>query len=111
MEIAAIASITRETAEKMAQIFQIPEVLTYEEMINRKDIDIVYIPVPHRAHMELAIKAMESGKAVLVEKPAGINAGQWKRMTECAEKQNVFLMEAVWTRFFPIIEEIEKHLP
>ncbi len=111
MEIAAIASRTRETAEKMAQIFQIPEVLTYEEMINRKDIDIVYIPVPHTAHMELAIKAMESGKSVLVEKPAGINAEQWKQMTECAEKQNVFLMEAVWTRFFPIIEEIEKHLP
>ena len=86
------------------------QVLTYEEMLSREDIDIVYIPVPHTAHMELAIKAMEAGKSVLVEKPAGINVHQWEKMTECAKKNQVFLMEAVWTRFFPLIKEIEAHL-
>ena len=60
--------------------------------------------------MELAIKAMEAGKSVLVEKPAGINVHQWEKMTECAKKNQVFLMEAVWTRFFPLIKEIEAHL-
>lgn len=110
MEIVAVASRTRENAAKMAEKFQIPEVLTYEEMLVRKDIDIVYIPVPHTAHMELAMKAMEAGKSVLVEKPAGINAQQWEKMTECAKKNQVFLMEAVWTRFFPIMKEIEAHL-
>ena len=65
MEIVAVASRTRESAAKTAEKFQIPEVLTYEEMLSREDIDIVYIPVPHTAHMELAIKAMEAGKSVL----------------------------------------------
>lgn len=110
MEIVAVASRTRESAAKTAEKFQIPEVLTYEEMLSREDIDIVYIPVPHTAHMELAIKAMEAGKSVLVEKPAGINVHQWEKMTECAKKNQVFLMEAVWTRFFPLIKEIEAHL-
>lgn len=110
MEIAAIASRTRESAVKMADKFHIPEVLTYEEMLERKDIDIVYIPVPHTAHMELAMRAMEAGKSVLVEKPAGINVHQWEKMIECARKNQVFLMEAVWTRFFPIVKEIEAHL-
>ena len=47
MEIVAVASRTRESAAKTAEKFQIPEVLTYEEMLSREDIDIVYIPVPH----------------------------------------------------------------
>ena len=110
MEIVAVASRTRERAAKTAEKFQIPDVLTYEEMLVRKDIDVVYIPVPHTAHMDLAIKAMEAGKSVLVEKPAGINVQQWEKMTECARKNQVFLMEAVWTRFFPLIKEIEVHL-
>ena len=46
MEIVAVASRTRESAAKTAEKFQIPEVLTYEEMLSREDIDIVYIPVP-----------------------------------------------------------------
>ena len=70
MEIAAVASRTKERAQQMAERYDIPEALTYDEMINRSDIDIVYIPVPHTAHKELAISAMNHGKAVLVEKPA-----------------------------------------
>lgn len=103
MEIAAIASRTRASAEKMAARYDIPEVLTYDEMVAREDIDIVYVPVPHTAHKELAIKAMNAGKHVLVEKPAAVCAADFKEMAECARKNGVFLMEAVWTRFFPTI--------
>lgn len=109
MEIAAVASRTRATAEKMAETFGIPEALSYEEILQREDIDIMYIPVPHPAHKDLAIRAMNAGKAVLVEKPAGINAGEWDEMTECAKKNHVFLMEAVWTRFFPLMEKLEPY--
>lgn len=50
MEIAAVSSRTKERAQLMAETFQIPEALTYEELLAREDIDIVYIPVPHPAH-------------------------------------------------------------
>lgn len=110
MEIVAVASRTPERAQKMAETFGIPEAVSYEEMLAREDIDIVYIPVPHTAHKELALGAMKKGKAVLVEKPAGINAGEFAEMAACAKENHVFLMEAVWTRFFPIIEVLESYI-
>lgn len=109
MEIAAVSSRTRERAQQMAKTFQIPEALTYEELIHRDDIDIVYIPVPHPAHKELALRAMSAGKSVLVEKPAGINARELDEMVACAKKNDVFFMEAVWTRFFPLIEQLRNY--
>ena len=109
MEIAAVSSRTKERAQLMAETFRIPEALTYEELLARKDIDIVYIPVPHPAHKDLAIRAMNAGKAVLVEKPAGINARELDEMVACARKNGVFFMEAVWTRFFPLIEQLHPY--
>lgn len=108
MEIVAVASRTRERAGEMARRFQIPEALSYEELLKREDIDVVYIPVPHTAHKELALRAMEAGKAVLVEKPAAINAGEFREMTDCARRNGTFLMEATWTKFFPLVKELEE---
>lgn len=110
MEIVAVASRTKERAEKMAEKFQIPKAVSYEEMLIREDIDVVYIPVPHTAHKKLAIRAMCAGKAVLVEKPAAINVAEFDEMVSCGKRNHVFMMEAVWTRFFPIIEDVEKCL-
>ncbi|MBQ0000034.1 MAG: Gfo/Idh/MocA family oxidoreductase [Clostridiales bacterium] len=110
MNIVAISSRTMETAKKMAERFDIPEAITYDEMIARNDIDVVYIPVPHPGHKEPAIRAMNSGKSVLVEKPAGVGAAEAEEMIARAKKNNVFFMEAVWTRFFPIIDMIKARI-
>ena len=107
-EIAGIASRTPETAQAKAKKYGIGEAMSYDEMLRRTDIDAVYIPVPHTAHKELAIRAMEAGIPVLVEKPAGVTAEYWKEMTDCAVRNNVFLMEAVWTRFFPAIQRMKE---
>ena len=107
-EIAGIASRTPETAQAKAKKYGIGEAMSYDEMLRRTDIDAVYIPVPHTAHKELAIRALEAGIPVLVEKPAGVTAADWKEMTDCAERNNVFLMEAVWTRFFPAIQRMKE---
>ncbi|NLL35068.1 MAG: Gfo/Idh/MocA family oxidoreductase, partial [Clostridiales bacterium] len=109
MEIVAVASRTMETSRNASTHFRVPEALTYEALVNREDIDVVYIPVPHNAHKELAVLAMEHGKSVLVEKPAAINTDELQEMIDCARKNKVFFMEAVWTRFFPMIERI-RHL-
>ncbi len=105
-EIAAISSRTRDTAQTMADRFEIRDALTYDEILRRDDIDIMYIPVPHPAHRELAIRAMEAGFPVLVEKPAAVSAAEWEEMETCARRQGVFLMEAVWTRFFPLMDRV-----
>ena len=105
-EITAIASRTPETASRMAERFGIREALSYDEILERKDIDIMYIPVPHTAHKELAVRAMEAGFPVLVEKPASVIAADWDEMTECAKANHVFLMEAIWTRCFPLMQKV-----
>lgn len=110
MEVAAVASRTIDTARHMAQKFGIPDALSYEELLAREDIEVVYIPVPHVAHKELALRAMEAGKHVLVEKPATVTAKDFDELTAYAQKQQVFLMEAVWTRFFPLMEVLHKIL-
>ncbi len=105
-EVAAIASRTPESAFRMADRFGIQDVLSYDEILKRKDIDVMYIPVPHTAHKELAIRAMEAGFPVLVEKPAAVSAPDWEEMTAFSRRNNVFLMEAVWTRCFPVMEQV-----
>ena len=105
-EAAAIASRTPETARRMADRFGIRDALSYDEILKRDDIDVMYIPVPHPAHKELAIRAMEAGFPVLVEKPAAVNQSEWMQMEACAKKNQVFLMEAVWTRCFPGMQKV-----
>jgi predicted dehydrogenase len=108
MEIAAVASRSKATARGAAERYGIPEALSYEALARREDIDAVYIPVPHPAHRALAQLAMEHGKAVLVEKPAAVNTAEWDAMTACAGENDVFLMEAAWTRFFPLMRKLRE---
>lgn len=104
MEVVAVASRTKETAEKQAAEWGIKAALSYEEMLADPEIDVCYIPVPHTAHKDLAMKAMKTGKNVLVEKPAAVCAADWKEMVQTAKENDVFLMEGYWTRFFPVIQ-------
>lgn len=46
--------------------------------------------------------ALEAGKNVLCEKAFTVNASQTKKLVEKARSKNLFLMEAVWTRYFPL---------
>ena len=80
----------------------------YEDLAKDSEIDIIYIATPHVFHKDNAILCMESGKSVLCEKPAGINEAELTEMINCAKKNNVFFMEGMWTRFFPISAFVKK---
>jgi len=80
---------------------------SYQELFNCKDVDVVYIATPHTSHAELSIKAMKQGRNVLCEKPMGINRDEVERMTAVARENNVFLMEALWSRFNPSIRKVK----
>nr|CAG4718707.1 unnamed protein product [Naegleria fowleri] len=73
----------------------------YEQFFNDDSIDIVYIASPHYFHYEHCKMALEHGKNVLCEKAFTINAKEAAELIELARKKNLFLMEAMWTRFFP----------
>jgi predicted dehydrogenase len=74
---------------------------SYKEVAEDPNVDIVYIASPHVCHYKDSLLCLNSGKAVLCEKPAAINQQQYNKMLEAAKKNNVFFMEALWTRFIP----------
>jgi dihydrodiol dehydrogenase / D-xylose 1-dehydrogenase (NADP) len=118
-EIVAIASSTsKDRAEDFVRRMGIDKAHsreincygTYEELVENPDVDIVYVATPHSAHYENCKLALEAGKSVLCEKAFTINEPQSAHLIEIAREKKVFLMEAVWTRFFPLCRHLQKIL-
>lgn len=79
-------------------------------MVADKDVDVVYVATPHSHHFEHVMLALAFGKHVLCEKPLTVNANQAKILFQEARKRNLFLMEAMWTRFLPITVDVLNHI-
>jgi predicted dehydrogenase len=110
-ELAAVASRTAVRAEAFAARTSAPRFYgSHAELLADGDIDAVYVAVPHSAHHEVALAAIESGKAVLVEKPFTINREQAEELVKLARSRGVFLMEAMWTRFLPHMVRVRELL-
>ncbi|KAI1612536.1 dimeric dihydrodiol dehydrogenase [Exophiala viscosa] len=75
---------------------------SYEELVKDDNIDIIYVATPHSHHYQNVMLCLEAGKNVLCEKAFTVNAAQAKKLVETARQKNLFLMEAVWTRYFPL---------
>lgn len=77
----------------------------YEALVSDPAVDVVYVASPHSHHLEHTLLALEAGKPVLCEKPLALDAGQAAQMIAHAGARGLFLMEAMWTRFFPLVRE------
>ncbi len=101
--LTAVASRSLERAEQFiadcSSQVPFPEtpraVGSYEELIAAEDIDAVYIPLPTGIRAEWVIKAAESGKHVMCEKPCGLDAAELQRILDACTKNNVQLMDGV----------------
>ena len=102
-ELTAVASRTRETAEKFAGKYNALKAYEgYDALVSDPDIDIVYVGTPGRCHREDVLRALRAGKNVLCEKALALNAGEAAEMIALARSKGLFFMEAMWTRFFPV---------
>ncbi|KAE8336995.1 hypothetical protein BDV24DRAFT_140635 [Aspergillus arachidicola] len=79
---------------------------SYEDLVADPNVDVVYVATPHSHHFQNVMLAFEAGKHVLCEKAFTVNAAQAKILCETAKIKNLFLMEAVWTRYFPLSVQI-----
>ncbi|KAF2671898.1 NAD(P)-binding protein [Microthyrium microscopicum] len=79
---------------------------SYAELIADKDVEIIYIGTPHSHHYQHARACLEAGKHVLCEKAFTVNAEQTKELVKIARAKGLFLMEAVWTRWIPLVREV-----
>ena len=110
-EIIAVGSRDLQRANTFADTFDIPHRHgSYVELTNNPEIDVVYVATPHPFHKACAMLCLEAGKAVLCEKPLTVDAEQAEEMIACARKHKQFLMEAMWTRFIPIMVQVQEWL-
>lgn len=79
---------------------------SYETLVADPDIDAVYIATPNALHRDHALLAIGAGKPVLCEKPFALDAAQAREITQAARAAGVFCMEAMWTRFLPLMARI-----
>ena len=110
-EIFAVASRSLEKAQAFASKWNICKAFgSYEELVSEKEIDMIYIATPHSHHYQHTKLAIEHGKPCLVEKAFTANAREAKDLLEFAKKRNVFVTEAIWTRYMPLSHKIKELL-
>ncbi len=98
----AVASRRQEAADAFAARWGIPKAYgTYEALLADPEIDIVYVATPNALHKDNILAALAAGKHVLCEKPLTTSAADSALCAEAARKAGLFLMEAMWTAFFP----------
>ncbi|XP_043952562.1 trans-1,2-dihydrobenzene-1,2-diol dehydrogenase-like isoform X2 [Gambusia affinis] len=110
-QVVAVAARKLEDAQEFSTKHNISKAYgSYEELARDPDIDVVYVGVIHPYHLKACKLFTNAKKNVLCEKPLAMNTKEVREILDSAKKNDVFLMEAVWTRFFPVSVEIRKLL-
>jgi predicted dehydrogenase len=106
-QIAAVGSRTKAAAEDFGNTWKIPNRYgSYLELTSSPETDVIYIATPHTLHRENCLDCLKAGKAVLCEKPFTLNATQAAEVIALARHKRIFLMEAMWTRYFPVFGKV-----
>ena len=101
-ELVAVASRDQVRAQTYASARAIPRAYgQYEEMLQDRGVDVVYISLPNSEHANWAVRAAEAGKHILCEKPLALRAADVDRMGTAAAANGVALMEAAMYRYHP----------
>jgi len=100
--VQAIASRDEEKARKWAKELGIHQYFgSYEEMLQKGDVEAVYIPLVNSLHVEWSIRSLSMGKHVLCEKPLALGSADAARMLQAARNNNLVLMEGFMYRYHP----------
>ena len=106
-EAYAVGSRTLERAEAFAKEWGIAKACgSYAELINDPGVDLVYVGTPHSHHYDVTKEALLAGKPCLVEKAFMANYRQAKEIVDIAREKKVFLAEAIWTRYQPVVKMV-----
>lgn len=106
--ISGIASRTEAKAYKFSSKFNIPYYIGYQNLINKENLDAVYIPLPNSMHFEWVEKSLLKGLHVLVEKSMACNFKDVKYLNDLAKKKNLILIENFQFRFHRQIDTIKR---
>lgn len=109
VKLYAVASRSLEAAEKLKSEFDMVKSYdSYEKLANDEDVDIIYVSTPNSLHKEHTLLCLSKRKAVICEKAFALSKAEAKEMVQMSRKYQVFLMEAMWTRFFPSMKKAKE---
>lgn len=109
--LVAVASRSSEHGRDFAQQYGASAYYdSNEAFASDPEVDAIYIASPHRFHHAQARLCLEAGKPVLCEKPFTVNAAQAADLIQLAQKKDLFLMEALWSRYLPIYGQVRTWL-
>ena len=80
----------------------------YADLVADPNIDVIYVATPHNYHKEHCILCLEANKPVLCEKPFTSNAEEAEAVIRVAREKGLFVMEAMWMRFIPLMKEVKR---
>jgi predicted dehydrogenase len=107
--LTAVGSRAQDRADNFGDAFEVPRRYgSCEALAADSDLDVIHVATPHSAHHEHATMALEAGTAVLCEKPLALNAAQADDLVATARSEDQFLMEAMWTRFLPVMDDVRR---
>ena len=110
VECYAAASRTLKRAEEFAGKYGFKKAYgSYEELCADPEVELIYIATPHSSHFDNMKLCIRHKKPVLCEKSFTVNAREAEQIREYAEQEQVFVAEAIWTRYMPsrnMIQEI-----
>lgn len=107
--LAACASRTMEKAESFRAKYNILRAYdSYEAMVQDPEVEAVYIATPNNLHFENCVMCLEAGKHVLCEKPFTTTREEGEKLFALAESKGLFIMEAFWTRFLPVMRKLQE---
>jgi D-xylose 1-dehydrogenase (NADP+, D-xylono-1,5-lactone-forming) len=110
VEPVAIAARELSRAQLVGRELGIPHALPRYESLLESDVDAVYIPLPNHLHATWAIKALEVGKHVLLEKPLAMNPLEVERVLKVAKANDLVVMEGFMYRYHPQFAVALEHL-
>lgn len=107
--LAAVASTQKPKAQEFAKQFgALFSFGSYEEMVFSGEVDVAYVATLHPQHFECARLCLEAGLPVLCEKPLTISLAKSQSLVKISRKNEVFLMEGMWSWFLPHMQQAEK---
>lgn len=93
IELVAIASRTQKKADEFAKQFNCEAIEGYQNLLDRNDINIIYMPLPTGLHEEWVMKALQAGKHIHIEKSLAMNYDSAIRMVDIARDKGLLIME------------------
>lgn len=110
-EVLAVGSRTQEKADAFGEVLNIPRRYgSYAHLTQDPDVDVIYVASPHPMHKADTLLCLQAGKAVLCEKPFTLNERDSQEVIDFARRHRLFVMEAMWTRFFPLMVQVREWL-